>query len=106
MLLGGASVAGVARNLKISESTIWRWLSRADFQSRFRALRRQMVETAIAELQSLASEAVQTLKRNLASGNAPSEVRSAVSIIRQSLDSIEVFDHAERIKALEKRFEK
>jgi hypothetical protein len=72
------------------------------FLSRWRELRAQAVEQAVSNLQSLAGEAVATMRRNLSSGHAPSEVRTAVSILRQSLEAVDLFDLAQRIARLEK----
>ena len=104
-LLAGQSVALAARNEKISESTIWRWLKLPAFQTRWRELRACAVELAISQIQCQAGVAVETLSRNLSSGHAPSEVRTAVSILRQSIEALDTFDLAERVARLEKQIE-
>jgi len=76
------------------------------FMRRYRDLRRAQVERGVARIQSLFDAAVNCLERNLTSGNRPSEVRSAVSIIRQSLEGVDAMDYDSRIRAIEARFDK
>ncbi len=99
----GTSLNLVAKKAKISESSLSRYLKDDLFLSKWRELRAQSVEQAVARMQSLTSDAVETLRRNLDSGNRPSEVRTAISIIRDSVAAIETFDLAQRIARLEKR---
>jgi len=92
----------VAKKAKISESSLSRYLKNDLFLSKWRELRAQSVEQAVARMQTLTGDAVETLKRNLDSGNRPSEVRTAISIIRDSVAAIESFDLSQRIARLEK----
>jgi DNA-directed RNA polymerase specialized sigma54-like protein len=104
---GSLSLRDVARKIGVNESTIWRWMNRDEaFMRRYRDMRRGMVERGVARIQSLFDKAVDCLERNLTSGNRPSEVRSAVSIINQSISGIDVLDFDSRIRAIEARFEK
>jgi transcriptional regulator with XRE-family HTH domain len=108
-LMDGASLslADVARKISVNPSTLWRWLNRDEaFMRRYRDLRRAHVERGVARIQSLFDEAVSCLERNLNSGNRPSEVRSALGIIRQSLEGVDAMDYDTRIRAIEARFEK
>src|SRR5205085_2874691 len=88
----GASLALVAKKSGISESSLFRYMKQEAFLTRWRELRASAVEQAVANLQSLSGEAVETLRRNLSSGHAPSEVRTAVSVLRQSLEAVDLFD--------------
>jgi len=97
----------VAKKAKISVRSLYRWLHDDDlFIKKYRSLRTAAVEQGVARIQKLFDKAVDTLEANLSSGNRPSEVRSAVSIIRQSLEGVEVLDFDNRIRAVEARFEK
>jgi hypothetical protein len=99
------SLVDVARKISVSTSTLWRWMNRDEaFMRAYRDLRRAHVERGVARIQSLFDEAVSCLERNLTSGNRPSEVRSAVSIIRQSLEGVDTMDYDTRIRAIEARF--
>ncbi len=99
----GSALNRVAEKSKISESSLYRYLKDDAFLTKWRELRAQAVEQAVANLQSLTGEAVETLKKNLSSGHAPSEVRTAVSILRQSLEAVDLFDLQQRIARLEKQ---
>ena len=98
----GASLALVAKKSGISESSLFRYMKQEAFLTRWRELRASAVEQAVANLQSLSGEAVETLRRNLSSGHAPSEVRTAVSVLRQSLEAVDLFDLSQRVARLEK----
>ncbi len=101
----GSTLNLVAQKAKISASSLSRYLKDDLFLSRWRELRAQSVEQAVARMQTLTSDAVETLRRNLDSGNRPSEVRTAISIMRDSVAAIESFDLAQRVARLEKRDE-
>ncbi len=100
---GGASLNLIAKKAKISESSLSRYLKDELFLSKWRELRAQAVEQAVARMQSLTLAAVETLNQNLTSGNRPSEVRTAISIIRDSVAAIETFDLSARIARIEKQ---
>ncbi len=92
-----AGIAGVA------EVTLWRWLQLPGFQARYRAARRQLVETAIAQLQSDCTIAVRVLREVAEDAEAPasSRVAAAKTILDQSVSAIELMDLQERIERLE-----
>lgn len=101
------SLAGVARKISVNESTLWRWMHRDEmFIRRYREMRRAAVEHGVARLQGLMTKAIETLERNLETGNRPAEVRTAATIIRQSLEGVDVLDFDNRIRAIEARFDK
>jgi hypothetical protein len=105
LLIAGLSLDAVAKKLKISNSSLWRWQQNDLYVARYRHLRRVRVEHSIASLQSLTSDAVECLKRNLTSGNRPSEVRSALGILNQSLSAIDLMEMESRVAEVEKRLE-
>ena len=67
LLVAGLSLSAVAKKLKISIVTLWRWQQQSEYTARYRHLRRVRVEHSIAALQSLTGEAVECLRRNLSS---------------------------------------
>jgi AcrR family transcriptional regulator len=99
----GATLNLVAKKAKISESSLSRYLKDDLFLSKWRELRAQAVEQAVGQMQQLTLAAVETLRRNLDSGNRPSEVRTAISILRDSVAAIETFDLSARIARIEKQ---
>ncbi len=105
LLIAGLSLDAVAKKLKINPVTLWRWQQQDGYTARYRHLRRVRVEHSIASLQSLTSDAVECLRRNLKSGNYPSEVRSALGILNQSLSAIDLMEMESRVSEVEKRLE-
>src|SRR6266536_2429950 len=100
-LLTHATIPEAASACGVSESTLWRWLQQPDFQTRYRAARRQVVEGALANLQQATSEAATTLQRNLTCGVPSVEIRAAVAILDQAVKAVELLDLEERVEALE-----
>jgi hypothetical protein len=88
----------------VGETTLWRWLQDAAFQSKYRMMRRQLVETAIAQLQSDCTVAARVLREVAEDKEAPasSRVAAAKAILDISVDAIELTDLQERVEMLEK----
>jgi hypothetical protein len=105
LLIAGLSLDAVAKKLKISSVTLWRWQQQDGYTARYRHLRRVRVEHGIAALQSLTNDAVECLRRNLTSGNRPSEVRSALGILNQALRGIDEMEIETRVSEVERRLE-
>jgi len=97
------SLVQIAKNIGCNPSTLHRWLNQSAFKTRYRELRRQMVEGSLARLQSLMGKAIDTLERNLDTKNRPSECRAASTIIRQSIEAVDFSDFDERIAKIEKQ---
>ena len=100
-LLSEPTIAGAAAKAGVSESTLVRWLQEPDFKAKHRAARRSVVETAIGRLQQAATEAVDTLARNLSCGTPAVEVGAAKAVLDQAIKAVELIDLAERVEALE-----
>ncbi len=103
-LLDCGEIKRAAKVALVGEVTLWRWLQLPAFQSRYRAARRQLVETAIAQLQSDCTIAVRVLREVAEDREAPasSRVAAAKTIIEQSIGAIELMDLQERVEMLEK----
>ena len=104
-LLSEPTIAGAAAKAGVSESTLVRWLQEPDFKAKHRAARRSVVETAIGRLQQAATEAVDTLARNLSCGTPAVEVGAAKAVLDQAIKGVELIDLAERVEALEQASE-
>jgi hypothetical protein len=102
-LLSEPTVEAAARAADVDPATIWRWQQQPEFRSRLRDARRAVVEGAIGHLQQAATEAVDTLRRNLTCGTPSVEVRAATAILDQAVKAIELFDLAERVDQFEAR---
>jgi len=88
------------KHKKIRES-VFRWLQLDEFQRAYKAARRKVIDQAIAQIQSVLSEAVRTLLSVMSDDAAPASAK--VSAARALLDI--GFKVAE-IEDLESRIEK
>src|SRR6266851_1513950 len=100
-LLQEPTVVAAASACGVGEATLARWLRLPAFQREYRALRRQVVEQAISQLQQAASEAASALRRNLTCGVPSVEVRAALGVLEQSVKAVELLDLDERVQMLE-----
>jgi hypothetical protein len=103
VLLTEPTVEAAAKTADVSDVTIWRWMKQPDFRAELRDARRAVVEGAIGRLQQAATEAVDTLRKNLSCGTPSVEVRAATAILDQAVKAVELFDLAERIEHFEAR---
>lgn len=90
-----AEIAGVSR------TTAWRYLKDPDFTNAHREARRRSVERAISILQLAMTAACTTLVRNLKAGIPSAEIRAAGLILEHGLGGLSLFDHEQRLAALE-----
>ena len=96
-LLEHPTMAEAAKACGVSERSLWRWLQRDDFQKRYRAAQRAVVDSAITKLQAATVRAVETLERNLNCGNFFAENAAAQAILTHSFKAIEVRELQEQI---------
>jgi len=104
-LLDCGEIQAASVHAGISDVTLWRWLQQPAFQTRYRAARRQLVETAIAQLQSDCTIASRVLREVAEDKEAPasSRVAAARAILEQSISAIQLTDlqaEVEEIKRL------
>ncbi len=106
-LLACGEIKEAAHVAGVNEATLWRWLQLPDFQTHYRAARRQLVETAIAQLQSDCTIAVRVLREVAEDREAPasSRVSAAKTILEQAVGAIQLIDLQERIERLESLLE-
>ena len=102
-LLDCGEIKQASEKAGVSDVTLWRWLQSPVFQARYRAARRQVVETAIAQLQSDCTKAARVLTEIAEDRAAPasSRVAAAKAILDQSVSAVELIDLQERIERLE-----
>jgi hypothetical protein len=103
-LLDCGEIKKAAEIAEVGEVTLWRWLQSPDFQLRYRAARRQLVETAIAQLQSDCTVAARVLREVAEDREAPasSRVAAARAIIEQSVSAVQLTDLQERLEEVER----
>jgi hypothetical protein len=104
-LLLEPTLATAAMRCGVSEITVWRWLKRPEFQAAYREARRAAVNQAVAHLQQVCGEAVETLRAVMRDGEKPSSARVAAarSVLDLALKAIELDDLDVRLTALEQR---
>ncbi len=102
-LLSHGTIDAAYEAARVSKTTMWRFMQLEAFQTRYRAARRQLVETAIAQLQSDSIIAVRVL-REVAEDTgvlASARVAAAKTILEMSLRGVELSDLHERVERLE-----
>ena len=112
-LLAREKIKAAAEESGVGEVTLWRWLQEPGFQSAYRSRRRQMVESAVAQLQADCTVAVRVLREVAEDAQAPASARvsAAKTILEQSISGVQLTDlqaEVEELKAtlnelLEKR---
>ena len=104
-LLSQPSIGGAAKKVGIGEKTLFRWLQLDEFQRAYKAARRQVIDQTIAQIQTVMSEAVQTLLNVMSDDAAPASAK--VSAARAFLDIgfkvVEIEDLESRIEKIEKK---
>jgi hypothetical protein len=105
-LVETSSVRGAAKKSGIGEATIYRYLQDKVFLSEYRNARRQTVETAIAQMQNAASEAVERLKELQYCENPAVAARCAQIIFENSIKGLETTDILQRLEILENEYKK
>jgi hypothetical protein len=103
-LLEHPTIDEAARACGVSKRSLWRWLQRDDFRTRYRESQRAVVDSAITKLQAATLRAVETLERNLNCGNFFAENAAAQAILTHSFKAIELQELQSRIEHLEKTF--
>lgn len=102
-LLTEPTLERAAKKAQISLSTLWRWLQTEAFQARYQLARRQAFEQAMVRLQNVATEAVDTLQRNLSCEDPNVQVRAALGILGRASQAAECAALEDRIRQLEGR---
>jgi DNA-binding MurR/RpiR family transcriptional regulator len=102
-LLTAPTIADAAHAASISEPTLWRWLQRDDFQAAYRQARREAVSQAVAYLQRVAGEAVDTLRAVMQDAQKPASARvsAARAVLDLAIRGVELEDLEARIHVLE-----
>lgn len=104
-LLVEPDVRTAAKAAGISEATAYRWLADPDFSARYKEMRRKAFDTVIVRVQSIAAQAVETL-RSVAADEAAlpsSRVAAAKTILDISLKLREQDEFDSRLKVLEEK---
>jgi hypothetical protein len=105
-LLTAPTIADAAHAANISQPTLWRWLQREAFQATYRQARREAVSQAMAYLQQVAGEAVDTLRAVMQDSQKPASARvsAARAVLELAIRGIELEDLEARLQVLEQCF--
>jgi len=100
----GGRVAVAAGKMKVNESTLWRWLQEPAFRTAYRLRRAQVVEGAIAQMQSNCAAAARVLGEVMLDQAAPASVRvgAAKAVLDLSIDAVVMYELVERVEELER----
>jgi hypothetical protein len=104
-LSSGISVAEAARSTGFSERTVYRRLADPAFRKQLAGMRDDLITEALADLASSAARAVATLRRLLDARNERVQLAAARALLDQLLRLRESVELAERVAALERRYE-
>jgi AcrR family transcriptional regulator len=100
-LIETSTIREAAKKSGIGEATIYRYLQDKEFLAEYRNARRQTVESAIAQMQNAASEAVERLKELQYCENPAVAARCAQIIFENSVKGMETLDILERLEKIE-----
>jgi hypothetical protein len=103
-LLSEPSIRQAAKVADVPEKTLFNWLKNPDFDSAYRAARRESVQQATARLQYASSAAVSILCQLMVKETVHASIRlsAAKTILELSIKTLEIDDLAARLDALEK----
>jgi hypothetical protein len=105
-LIETSSIREAAKVSGICEATIYNYLRDSEFKTAYREARRQTVESAIAQMQNAASDAVARLKELQYSENPAVAARCAQIIFENSVKGMDTLDILQRLEVLENAVKK
>ena len=101
LLLTERTIDDACKKAKVSVSTYWRWMKEPAFLAEYRKARDGILENTVAQIQSLTSEAIETLRRNMNCKVPSVEIRCATIILDQSFKGVEIMSLQNRVEELE-----
>ena len=107
-LLSQPTLALVAAQVGITERTLYRWINEdSAFKAEYLKLRREIVGSAVLQLQKASNNAVNCLISTMNDLDNPASARvaAAKTVLELSFKGLEMDDLEARISALEQRWE-
>jgi hypothetical protein len=101
LLLTERTIDDACKKANVSVSTYWRWMKEPNFLTEYRSTRSRILENTVAKLQSLSTDAIEALERNLHCENPSIEIRSATIILEHSAKGVEALNLLVRVEELE-----
>lgn len=102
-LLTEPTTRAAAEAAKVSEATIFRWLSYPVFSAAYRAARERLLESTLTALQAASADAVTCLREviNDQTAQVSARVSAAKAVLDLSLKARDTLDVEERLKTVE-----
>lgn len=102
-VLKNPTLKDAAREVGISEPTLWRWMQIPAFQAALKEAKKQAVSGAVSKLSQICDEAVKNLRAIMNDKAAPPSARvsAAKTVLDSGLKGIELDDLETRLTALE-----
>ena len=106
-LLALGEVKAAARDARVGETTLWRWLKDETFARAYRDGRRKVLEASASRLTADSAAASRVLLRIAEDEKAPASARVAAAraIIESAVKTVETLDLEPRLKEIERRLE-
>jgi ACT domain-containing protein len=101
-ILGARSITEGVKKAGISKTTFYDWLKNPEFKAEFVRQRQELVDLALHELKTSASEAVGVLRGLLKAEGENIRLRTAQAILDNVLKSIEIENLEKRVEDLER----
>jgi hypothetical protein len=103
-LLSLGEVRAAAKDSKVGETTLWRWLKESAFMEAYAGQRRKLLEAGAAGLTANVAKASNVLISVAESKDAPASARVAAAraIIEGATKAVETLDLIPRLEAIEK----
>jgi hypothetical protein len=103
-LLQHPTVVAAAKETKLSEKTLRRWLKDEDFLEAYDIAKRECLSHATGRLQSSTSKAIATLENVMGNAESPAaQVSAARTVLEFAFRAVEQHELERRLAALEAR---
>lgn len=102
VILEAKSITEGVKKTGISKTTFYEWLKAPEFKAEFVRQRQELVDLALHELKTSASEAVSVLRGLLKADAESVRLRTAQAILENVLKSIELETLEKRVEELER----
>lgn len=102
LLLEGLSISDAATTCKVNESTAYRWLKQATFQSAYEAMRKRLLNHSLTALQLRFDKAVKTLDRHLDSPKTipRDQIKAAEVVVDKTIQTAQLVERIAELEAL------
>src|SRR3989338_9710460 len=103
IILSSRTITEGVKKAGVKRETFYLWLKNPEFKAEFIRQRQEIIDLALHELKTSASEAVTVLRELLKAEGEGVRLRTAQAILENVLKSIEIENLEKRIEELERR---